>query len=107
MRDSMTNEDIKLFEKRIARIESWLVTTAEAMQVMLDRVQNPGDFAPDLQRAFDLAAVQGLRETMQAADAMRSSLNDAAVEFVDALDNACDAAYSRGVADGAKSEAVR
>jgi hypothetical protein len=58
----MTNEDIKLFEKRIARIESWLVTTAEAMEVMLDRVQNPGDFAPDLQRAFDLAAVQDLRE---------------------------------------------
>lgn len=107
MRDSMTNEDIKLFEKRIARIESWLVTTAEAMEVMLDRVQNPGDFAPDLQRAFDLAAVQDLREAMRAADAMRSSLNDAAIEFVDALTDACDAAYSRGVVDGAKSEAVR
>lgn len=107
MRDPLVTKNIQLFEKNLAQVEAWLVKAAEAMQVMLDRVENPGDFAPDLQRAFDLAAVQDLREAMQAADKMRELVGNAALEIVDTMDEAISAAYVLGHETALKGEAVR
>ena len=107
MRDPLVTKNIQLFEKNLAQVEAWLVNAAEAMQVMLDRVENPGDFAPDLQRAFDLAAVQDLREAMQAADKMRELVGNAALEIVDTMDEAISAAYVLGHETALKGEAAR
>jgi hypothetical protein len=107
VRDPLVTKNIQLFEKNLAQVEAWLVKAAEAMQVMLDRVENPGDFAPDLQRAFDLAAVQDLREAMQAADKMRELVGNAALEIVDTMDEAISAAYVLGHETALKGEAVR
>ena len=107
MRDPLVTKNIQLFEKNLAQVEAWLVKAAEAMRVMLDRVENPGDFAPDLQRACDLAAVQDLREAMQAADKMRELVGNAALEIVDTMDEAISAAYVLGHETALKGEAVR
>lgn len=97
-------KDVEALAKSCDKIAEWLVEAAERMQNMLDRVENPGDYAPDLQRAFDLAAVQELKATLASVDEMQDKVRDVAIDLPVLVEEAMDAAYADGVADHMNGE---
>lgn len=97
-------KDVKALAKGCDRIAEWLVEAAERMQNMLDRVENPGDYAPDLQRSFDLAAVQELKAALAGVDEMQAKVRDVATDLPILVEEAMDAAYADGVADHMNGE---
>ncbi len=68
-------------------LRDWLTDAGEAIDLVVDRVENPGPHPQDLHRALDAAAIEGLRQVQRDSERILRELEEIAEELMDLRDS--------------------
>ena len=68
-------------------LRDWLTDASEAIDLVVDRVENPGPHPQDLHRALDAAAIEGLRQVQRDSERILRELEEIAEELMDLRDS--------------------